>query len=284
MRITAFSLLVLFAATPAFAQWIACTGGSVTCTTQTVGVGTTNPQDRLHIGNPGPGGLTLETGGAQKGRLVSAVPNWVGLTINASFNGGGWVLDDTARDGWFVKLDGRAGWNRFAIWRIPAGAGEHHDEVELLSLDATGKLTATNIAAKYQDLAEWVPAAEPLAAGTVVIVDPAARNGVMASRTAYDTSVAGVVSETPGLILGVPSISKAAVATTGRVQVRVDATRSPVRAGDLLVTSDRPGMAMRSEPVEIGGVTMHRPGTLIGKALEPLPAGEGEILVLLSLQ
>jgi hypothetical protein len=29
---------------------------------------------------------------------------------------------------------------------------------------------------------------------------------------------------------------------------------------------------------------MHRPGTLIGKALEPLSEGEGEILVLLSLQ
>ena len=41
---------------------------------------------------------------------------------------------------------------------------------------------------------------------------------------------------------------------------------------------------MRSEPVDVGGVKMHRPGTLIGKALEPLPAGEGQILVLLSLQ
>jgi len=29
---------------------------------------------------------------------------------------------------------------------------------------------------------------------------------------------------------------------------------------------------------------MHRPGTLIGKALEPLEKGQGEILVLLSLQ
>ncbi len=29
---------------------------------------------------------------------------------------------------------------------------------------------------------------------------------------------------------------------------------------------------------------MHRPGTIIGKALEPLSTGEGTILVLLSLQ
>jgi hypothetical protein len=41
---------------------------------------------------------------------------------------------------------------------------------------------------------------------------------------------------------------------------------------------------MKSEPVNIGGVQLHRPGTLIGKALEPLAQGTGEILVLLSLQ
>jgi hypothetical protein len=41
---------------------------------------------------------------------------------------------------------------------------------------------------------------------------------------------------------------------------------------------------MKSQPIDIGGVQIHRPGTVIGKALEPLPSGEGEILVLLSLQ
>ena len=41
---------------------------------------------------------------------------------------------------------------------------------------------------------------------------------------------------------------------------------------------------MRSEPVYIGGTEMHRPGTLIGKALEPLSVGQAEILVLLTLQ
>ena len=46
----------------------------------------------------------------------------------------------------------------------------------------------------------------------------------------------------------------------------------------------------KSEPLDLGGVPIHRPGTLIGKALDPLKEGEGEgegegeILVLLSLQ
>lgn len=64
----------------------------------------------------------------------------------------------------------------------------------------------------------------------------------------------------------------------------MDATNSPIYIGDLLVTSDVPGMAMKSEPVNVGSVQLHRPGTLIGKALEPMEKGSGKILVLLSLQ
>jgi hypothetical protein len=74
------------------------------------------------------------------------------------------------------------------------------------------------------------------------------------------------------------------VATTGRVKVKVDATRGAIKVGDLLVTSEVEGVAMRSVPVDLGGTQIHRPGTIIGKALEPLGKGTGEILVLLSLQ
>jgi len=141
-----------------------------------------------------------------------------------------------------------------------------------------------SVSSKYQDLAEWVPASAPMAAGTVVVLNTAQNNEVMPSARSYDTSVAGVVSAQPGMLLGEASASKAKIATTGRVRVHVDATAHGIKIGDLLVTSDKPGAAMRSEPVDIGGVKLHRPGTLIGKALEPLAEGEGEILVLLSLQ
>jgi hypothetical protein len=66
--------------------------------------------------------------------------------------------------------------------------------------------------------------------------------------------------------------------------VKVDASRGPIQIGDLLVTSDVSGVAMKSEAVNLGGVQIHRPGTIVGKALEPLAKGKGEILVLLSLQ
>jgi hypothetical protein len=152
-------------------------------------------------------------------------------------------------------------------------------------LDVVGDVRVSgNIAAKYQDMAEWVASGQKLAPGTVVVLDTEHSNQVMASTHAYDTKVAGVVSAQPGVILGEAGESKSMVATTGRVRVKVDATNAPIKIGDLLVTSDREGVAMKSEALMIQGRPFHTPGTLIGKALEPLEKGIGEILVLLSLQ
>lgn len=152
------------------------------------------------------------------------------------------------------------------------------------NLNATGTIEAGNIKAKYQDVAEWVRSSEQLSAGTVVVLDRTKSNQVIASGAAYDTRVAGVISAQPGITLGEGGEGKVLVATTGRVRVKVDASRGPIQIGDLLVTSEVPGVAMKSEAVNLGGVQIHRPGTIIGKALEPLAKGKGEILVLLSLQ
>jgi hypothetical protein len=141
-----------------------------------------------------------------------------------------------------------------------------------------------NISAKYQDVAEWVPSTQKLSAGTVVVLDTTLTNHVLASTTSYDTAVAGVVSERPGIALGEGGGGKVLVATTGRVKVKADAALAPIKVGDLLVTSDKEGVAMKSVPMIVGGRRMHAPGTIIGKALEPLDKGTGEILVLLSLQ
>jgi hypothetical protein len=158
-------------------------------------------------------------------------------------------------------------------------------------LDVNGDLKVTgnavidgNIAAKYQDVAEWVHARQPLAAGTVVSLDSQRINAVIPSRHAYDSMIAGVVSAQPGVILGEAGADKVMVTMSGRVVVKVDASKYPIRIGDLLVTSDQPGVAMRSRPIKVRGNMIHRPGTIIGKALEALPSGKGTILVLVSLQ
>lgn len=148
----------------------------------------------------------------------------------------------------------------------------------------SGTLSGGSIQATFQDLAEWVPANADLPAGTVVVLDPLRPNAVVASSKAYDTTVAGVVSARPGVILGQAGTSKEQIATIGRVRVKADASQAPIAVGDLLVTSPMSGAVMRSETVSFNGVKVHRTGTIIGRALEPLESGEGEILVLLSLQ
>jgi hypothetical protein len=153
------------------------------------------------------------------------------------------------------------------------------------TLEVNGTIKATTvIGAVYQDVAEWVPSEEDLPPGTVVVLRADRTNEVVASREPYDIKVAGVVSAAPGILLGREGNQKAKIATTGRVRVKVDASKQPIRVGDLLVTSDILGTAMRSQPTTLNGRAFHQPGTIIGKALEPLAKGQGEILILLSLQ
>jgi hypothetical protein len=168
------------------------------------------------------------------------------------------------------------------------GIGDNNPASKLVvagDINVTGNAAiGGNIAAKYQDVAEWVQARQSIEPGTLVILDPKFANAVITSSHAYDSRVAGVISARPGLILGEMGRGKVLVATTGRVKVRVDATRHPIKIGDLLVTSDKPGVAMKSLPIMVRGVRIHRPGTIFGKALEPLAKGTREINVLLSLQ
>ena len=187
--------------------------------------------------------------------------------------------------------------NAYAVWqaggndknyfagKVGIGTLPTANALEVLgNANFQGTVTGTNIQASYQDLAEWVPATTDMVPGTVVILNPDKANEVMPSSRAYDTSVAGVVSAQPGILLGEAGPSKEQIATTGRVKVRVDAIAGPIRIGDLLVTGNKPGVAMKSAPLDFNGVPLHRPGTVLGKALEPLAEGTGEILVLLSLQ
>lgn len=186
-------------------------------------------------------------------------------------------------------------------WAVPSGSSQWTTSGTIISynsgnvgvgtasptekLEVIGNIKVSgNINAKYQDVAEWVDSSQELVAGTVVVLDSSRSNHVIAATQPYDSRIAGVISLQPGLTLGEEAEGRVLVATTGRVRVKVDATEGPIQIGDLLVTSNREGFAMKSLPVDVGGVRIHQPGTLIGKALEPLAKGTGEILVLLSLQ
>jgi hypothetical protein len=108
--------------------------------------------------------------------------------------------------------------------------------------------------------------------------------GLTPSSRSYDKRVAGVISGAgefrPGVILGRQEreTDRMPVALVGKVFCKVDADVSSIEVGDLLSTSDTPGHAMKaSDPSRAFG-------SIIGKALRPLTAGQGQISILVALQ
>jgi len=258
-----------------------------------IGVGTTNPDTKLTLVgaetfryNPNPGARLLDF---DFNHFWNAVQSRNGAAMRIDLR---WDLGQPAFT-WMIRQQNEAipGGTETVKMVLDAngnlgiGTVSPSNKLEVVgNAFVSGTLSGGNIQAKYQDVAEWVPSEEQIPAATVVVLDLERPNHVQMSSTAYDSAVAGVISARPGIVLGEASDEKVKVATTGRVRVKVDATAAPIKIGDLLVTSDKPGVAMKSQPVDVAGIKMHRPGTVIGKALEPMPNGEGEILVLLSLQ
>lgn len=113
--------------------------------------------------------------------------------------------------------------------------------------------------------------------GDVVVVHPHQNESVTLTRAPYDSTVAGVVSTRPGVLLG-SDLEGKSVAMLGRVPTHVTAENGPIHRGDLLVTASKPGFAMRADPAQV------QPGMIIGKALGELKEGEGTIVVLVNLQ
>ena len=118
--------------------------------------------------------------------------------------------------------------------------------------------------------------------GTVMVLD---QDGALhQSQQAYDKRVAGVVSGAgnyrPGLILDRRQAhdNRVPVALVGKVYCKVDARYAPIEAGDLLTTSSTPGHAMKADD------PFKAFGSVIGKALRSLEAGQGMIPILIALQ
>jgi len=120
----------------------------------------------------------------------------------------------------------------------------------------------------------WLPVASEVEAGEVLALDPEQPGVLRPAPSAADPTVIGVASgpSRPGTENGL----EAPVETSGIVELRADAGYGEIRPGDLLVASPTPGHAMRAP----GAI----PGTVLGRALDPLPFGTGEIRALLVMR
>lgn len=144
--------------------------------------------------------------------------------------------------------------------------------------------------------------------GDVLIADPDAKESVIVSSQPYQTSVVGVVSTDPHLVMGmelvmdeetgtpIPNVQATRLALTGRVPCKVTDENGPIQPGDMVTTSSTAGHAMKWTLLDVNeavdfeelksmiAVNESRRNAVIGKALESHESGSGTIMVLISLQ
>lgn len=142
------------------------------------------------------------------------------------------------------------------------------------------------------DLAEYIKVSEAVEPGDIVELHPSKSQHYRKAR-GKNQRIAGIITTNPGLILGnnvekiKPLFDKStgkafqsetvihpSLALLGRVPVKATTENGPIRSGDLLTVSSKPGYAMRCEEASACE------GTLVGKALEGLEKSDGLILTL----
>jgi len=141
-----------------------------------------------------------------------------------------------------------------------ATSGSTYQGGTLVAYDGNGDVwgryfQGTATSAQYADLAEKYLPDSDYGPGTVLIFG--GNKEVTLSTEANDRKVAGVVSTNPAHMMNAGLDGGVYVALTGRVPCKVVGT---IRKGDLIVTSNIPGVAMANNDPKMG--------TVIGKALE----------------
>jgi hypothetical protein len=120
--------------------------------------------------------------------------------------------------------------------------------------------------------------------GDVLLISTSADRTVVKSNEAYSSLVAGVYATKPGVLLTEESASnstlsgKVPMGVVGVIPTKVCGDGGPIHRGDILVTSARPGCAMKADLNKL------KPGQAIGKALEEFNGATGKIKVLVNVK
>lgn len=264
----------------------------LTLSTDKVGIGTTNPTQKLTLGsgniilpdtNLGKDGNIYFGGVTDKGEVGLRLAG--GKVSNNLFPSG--FIDvraGTPMDGLRIRVDMEFGGTErmriTASGNVGIGVAEPKERLEVNgNIVTNGDIRLSNAdCAEDFDICE-TELTEP---GTVMVLGEDGK--LEQSQKAYDKRVAGVISGAgnykPGLILDKQESSKnrMPIALMGKAYCKVDASYGAIEIGDLLTTSFTPGHAMKvDDPAKAFG-------TVIGKALRPLQEGQGLIPMLIALQ
>ena len=170
------------------------------------------------------------------------------------------------------------------------------------NLTVTGTITAgvyaggsCDVAERYQSTLESINALEP---GDIIAISYNNALKVEKVNSPYNKMAIGVYSTDPLITLGDTAEAKdrndPPVALVGRVPVKVTTENGPVKVGDLIVSSSKPGYGMscrlkdldlslpEDERWQILADNERCRNAAIGKALENLESGEGRIVVFLT--
>ena len=188
-------------------------------------------------------------------------PGTVSLCLVNPVNGSSWA---TA-----VNTDGS-----FSFYHN--GVGSNHVKVPVLEI--TG---GADVAEPFD-----ISGDAAVEVGMVVAIDPSQPGHLRLADTAYDATVAGVISGAGGVRAGLTlkqdntaATGSHPVALSGRVYCWVDADAGgAVKPGDMLTTSATRGHAMKVSDAS------RADGAVIGKAMTPLESGKGLVLILVNLR
>lgn len=234
-----------------------------------VGFGTVNPLGRLHAHSNGAfTPLVLSTGSGSEGPARFKIQADSGLLGQ----GKSLVIYDDIAAQYRVVINGSG--------NIGVGTTTPAAKLHVVGTARTSVLEITG----GSDLAEHFELAEDAQPGLVVAIDPQRAGKLALARGAYNRRVAGIISGANNLSAGMvlPDAAGARdsrpVALSGRVWVYCDASKHPIKPGDLLTTSNIPGHAMK-----VTNYTKAQ-GAILGKATTGLNRGKGLVLVLVTLQ
>ncbi|WP_041585985.1 hypothetical protein [Terriglobus saanensis] len=133
--------------------------------------------------------------------------------------------------------------------KLTAGSG-----ASMTYPDGTIQSTAWNGVLSGGDYAESVNVSgdhENYEPGDVLVTDPAIEGNFLRSSVPYSTTVTGIYSTKPGIVGRRQFTARAhmkeevPMAMTGIVPTKVSTENGPIKPGDLLVTSSKPGYAMK---------------------------------------